>query len=68
LEQYWPGRMVDVARMFANVVSENELALVNACRNVVGDVDYSLAPETLDQIAEIIRLAVAGEARHLRVR
>lgn len=54
LEQYWPGRRDALAKIFSQLVSQNELKLVETARAVIGDEDYSFRKETLEKIKEII--------------
>ena len=63
LEQYWPRRFDVLKPMFANMVTDNERAMVKVCRDVVGDVDYRLPREALDEIKAVINRAVARETR-----
>jgi hypothetical protein len=62
LEQYWSGKMDVLNQMFDRLVTKNEQALVDRCRNAVGDCDYSIPQEALDQIEAIIAGVVAAEA------
>jgi hypothetical protein len=65
LDQYWPGKLDVLARMFSNIVTDNERKLVDGFRDVVGDRDYRPSEETLDEIKGVIERAIAGERRQV---
>lgn len=65
LDQYWPERWEALRLMFDGIATNNERELLDAAREVLGDQDYKIPQEALDEIAIVLKRAIRGESRVL---
>ena len=55
IEQHWPGMLDVIKRIFGNVVSENEMALVAMLRRAFRDTDPVFTPAQLEALVALLR-------------
>jgi DNA-binding Xre family transcriptional regulator len=55
IEQYWPSLLDVIKRIFGNIVSENELALIEASRKAFRETDPAFTPAQLEAVVALLR-------------
>lgn len=55
IEQYWPGLLDVIKRIFGNIVSENEMTLVSELRKAFHDTDPTFSTAQLEAVIALLK-------------